>query len=83
MSYIQKNWKTFSAGLLMIVSALVPVFWPALATKIVGAAGAVLGGIGLIVAGDASASIQTGDTVTTSANTTPHTVTKVDPTTGK
>lgn len=63
----------------MIVSALVPLFWPSLATKIVGASGAVLGGIGLIVAGDASASVQSGDTITTSANPTPHTVTKANP----
>lgn len=77
MSYIKKNWKTVSAGTLMIVSTIVPFIWPSLAGKIILAAGNVIGAIGLIVAGDASASIQTGDTVITSANPTPHTVNKV------
>lgn len=83
MSNIFKNWKTTSAGILMMVSAIVVIVFPQEATKIVGACTGVLGGLGLIFAGDGSASIQSGDTVSTTTTPTPHVVTKVDPTTSK
>lgn len=79
MSYIQKNWKTVSMGTLMIISAVVTIVWPNLATKIITAATAIITGIGFMVTGDASASVQSGDTITTTANSAPHVVTKVDP----
>ncbi len=79
MSNLFKNWKTTSAGLLAIIGAVVGLAygWHNLnPTEITAAASAILGGVGLIAAGDASQSIQTGDSVTTTANPDPHTVTK-------
>lgn len=62
MSNLLKNWKTTSSGLLMVISAVVAVVFPQMASKIIAACTGVLGGLGLIFAGDASQSVQSGDT---------------------
>lgn len=63
MINLLKNWKTTSAGLIAIVGAIVSLFFvPISEGSIMAAVTGIFGGIGLLAAGDASQSVQSGDT---------------------
>lgn len=65
MKHIFQNWKTSSLGITMIAGAVVSLFFvPVSQASIMAAVTGILGGLGFLFSGDASNSVQSGDSTT-------------------